>query len=187
MTDPLTASRDRSTEPIEQFTIADIHPSDFVSANFQVHKLLKSETAVRCGIVNVFESDKQLRSAIHLCRKILQPLHTLYGPFSPNSVFRNQAVERAMKNKPSSWTSTSQHTLGEAGDIEHSRMSNLALATWIRDHYEFDQLILECYTPSIPASGWVHVSLKRFGPNKQQVLSYIKDGSAWKYVDGFAV
>jgi len=44
------------------------------------------------------------------------------------------------------------------------------VAEWIRDNLDFDQLILEFYTPGIPDSGWVHVSYKH-DENRKSVLT----------------
>jgi hypothetical protein len=44
------------------------------------------------------------------------------------------------------------------------------VAEWIRDHLDFDQLILEFHDPEDPMSGWVHVSLKE-KENRRQVLT----------------
>jgi hypothetical protein len=35
---------------------------------------------------------------------------------------------------------------------------NAELADWIYSNLEFDQLILEFYTPGEPNSGWIHCS-----------------------------
>ena len=48
-------------------------------------------------------------------------------------------------------------------------------AQWIRDHLNYDQLILEFHHPAEPASGWVHVSLKE-ADNRQRELTINKDG-----------
>ena len=86
--------------------------------HFRIHELTRSETADRQGIDNAFTRDDELRSAMGLARRVLQPIRDAFGPFSPNSVFRSQALERALKNRPSSWISTSQHTQGRACDVE---------------------------------------------------------------------
>ena len=94
-----------------------------------------------------------------------------------------------LKNKPTTWLSTSQHARGEACDIEIVGMATLTLASWARDHLaDFDQIICECYDPRQgPNSGWVHISLKApgQGPNRRQCLSYVPDTSGrLVYVSG---
>ena len=118
---------------------------------------------------------------------LLLNVSTLAGSFTPNSVFRGHPLERALKNKPASWLSTSQHSRGEACDIEIVGKSTLALAEWARDNLTFDQIICECYDPAKgPNSGWVHISLKApgTGENRRQLLSYIVDNGKMVYVPG---
>ena len=67
----------------------------------------------------------------------------------------------------------SQHCKGEAVDIEAFGMSTLNLAEMIINHFEFDQVILECYQKGDLNSGWVHCSLKS-GENRKEVLTYSK-------------
>ena len=182
------ATVDRKKEPISQFTLANIRPDTLIAPNFLIHELTRSELADRRGIANVFPSDRELRAAIHLAREVLQPIRDHFGRFTPNSVFRGHPLERALKNKPASWLSTSQHARGEACDIEIVGMSTLALANWAKDHLEaFDQIICECYDPAKgPNSGWVHISLKApgGGENRRQLLSYIADHGRMVYVPG---
>src|SRR5918994_337441 len=84
-------------------------PEDRVSRNFRFYELIKSELAERLAIDNRFASVQELRAAVHLCRRVLQPLRDEFGPFAPNSVYRSQALERALKKKPANWRSPSQH------------------------------------------------------------------------------
>lgn len=181
---------DLSATPLEQISRADLDPRTLISPNFRVYELTRSDLASRRNIDNSFQSDAELRAAVHLARKVLQPIRAAFGSFTPNSVYRGQALERALKNKPATWLSTSQHARGEACDIEIVGMPTLDLAIWARDHLtEFDQIICECYDPRKgPNSGWVHVSLKPpgSGPNRRQCLSYVVDKASGKlvYVQG---
>ena len=179
----------RKNEPISEFSLSNIQPDTRIAPNFLVYELTRSELADRRGIPNNFPSDQELRAAIHLAREVLQPIRNKFGSFTPNSVFRGHPLERALKNKPASWLSTSQHSRGEACDIEIVGMSTLALAEWARDHLPFDQIICECYDPAKgPNSGWVHISLKPpgSGTNRKQCLSYVRDAATGRlvYVNG---
>lgn len=179
---------DLSTTPWSGFP-ATAAPGDKVSRNFQLFELTKSELAERRGIANGFPAAAELRNAVYLCREVMQPVREKFGRFAPNSVFRSQPLERALKNKPASWTSPSQHTRGQACDIEVPGRTNLQLARWVQETLEFDQLILECYSADEgPNSGWVHVSLRApgQGANRRQVLSYVKNPRTrrYEYVDG---
>ena len=80
-------------------------------------------------------------------------------------------------------SSKSQHCKGEAVDIECPGTSNYQVAKWIEDTLDFDQLILEFYTPGIPDSGWVHVSYKSEG-NRKSVLTAMKENGKTVYKPG---
>lgn len=184
--DPLDLSR----RPIESFHLEALDPRTLVSPHFRLYELTRSETADRQGIDNTFPSEKELHAAIHLARHVLEPLREAFGSFSPNSVFRSQALERALKKKPASWISRSQHTRGEACDVEIVGKPTLELAQWAEQHLaEFDQIICECYDPAKgPNAGWVHISLlpPGAGENRRKTLSYVMDPASRRlvYVDG---
>ncbi|HEY7238687.1 MAG TPA: D-Ala-D-Ala carboxypeptidase family metallohydrolase [Burkholderiales bacterium] len=179
---------DRSGTPWDRFP-AQARPGDQVSKNFQFYELTRSDLAQRLSIDNSFAATPQLRAAVNLCREVLQPLREEFGRFSPNSVYRCQALERALKKKPASWKSASQHCVGEAADVEIAGMATLELARWVERNLKFDQLICECYDPRQgPNSGWVHVSLKApgTGENRSELLSYVFDPRkrTYAYVEG---
>lgn len=167
----------------------DADPSSRVSDHFRLYELTRSEAADRLLIDNRFQTREHLEAAIHLCRSVLESVRGEFGPLKPNSVFRSQELERALKHKPEDWVSTSQHTLGEACDIEVLGRSTLELANWVQANHDFDQLICECYDPNKgPNAGWVHVSLQPPAgkSNRREVLSYVKEPgqSQYAYVSG---
>jgi len=180
---------DLSQAPLEQIGL-DLPPRTLIAPNFCLYELTRSDLALRLNIDNAFETVLQLRSAVHLARQVLQPVRKHFGRFSPNSVYRGQALERALKNKPSTWVSTSQHAKGEACDIEIAGLPTLELASWAEKNLDdFDQIICECYDPAKgPNSGWVHISLKPpgAGVNRHQLLSYVRDPASGRlvYVSG---
>ena len=190
----MSAARDRHQEPADAFTMADLRPTDRVDRSFSAYELTRSDLAVRRGIDNAFECDDHLQAAVFLARQVLQPVRDAFGPLTPNSVYRSQALERSLKRKPSRWISNSQHARGEACDIEVPGVSTLELARWCADNLpSFDQIICERYDPAQgPNSGWVHVSIRppwlpSWGMgNRRQRLSYIRgaDGQ-FAYVTGF--
>jgi len=184
---------DRSADPIEHFRVADLDPMDKVSPNFRAYELTVSDLAMRRGIDNGFDSDEHLRNAVFLARTVLQPIREAYDRgFTPNSVFRSQALERTLKNRPSTWISNSQHTRGCACDIEISGVPTLDLAKKAAQLLKgrFDQIICECYDPRKgPNSGWVHISAladDAARDNRGELLSYIWDAGAggMVYVNG---
>jgi uncharacterized protein YcbK (DUF882 family) len=79
------------------------------------------------------------------------------------------AVNKAIGSKDKS-----QHTKGQAADIESPGLDNLELYYWIAENLDFDQLILEYYSGE-PSSGWVHVSYVG-SENRGQTLRIDKSG-----------
>ena len=137
------------------------------------------------GIDNSFAAADELYGAVYLCRNVLQAVRNEFGVFTPNSVYRSQELERALKRKPDDWVSNSQHTRGQACDIEVPGMPTIELARWVSGNLEFDQVICECYNAAKgPNSGWVHVSLlpPGMGENRRNVMSYVMDHNTGKYV-----
>lgn len=175
----------------ERLRLVDLDPQDLVAPNFRVYELTRSETADRQRIDNGFASDDELRSAVLLARQVLQPIRDAFGAFAPNSVYRGQRLERALKNRPSSWISTSQHAQGRACDVEIPGKPTLELARWASENLkDYDQIICECYDPRKgPNSGWVHISLvpPGRGRNRREQLSYVFDPAVNRlvYVRGF--
>ena len=56
--------------------------------------------------------------------------------------------------------------------------ANIKIAYWIQNNCDFDQLILEFYSPTDGAKGWVHCSYNEKGSNRKQVLTY--DGKSYE-------
>jgi Peptidase M15 len=180
------SGRDLTTTPLAQLRAADLDPQDRIAPNFRLYELSVSELADRRGIDNSIRDDAVLRAAVHLARTVLQPIRDAFDGYTPNSVYRSQALERALKSKPAGWISTSQHTEGRACDVEIVGKATLELAAWCRDHLAtFDQIICECYDPRKgPNSGWVHVSVlpPGAGTNRREVLSYVVDPGSGRLV-----
>ncbi len=136
-----------------------------LSPNFTLAEFTRSQSAARRGIDNTPPAGAVLAMTA-LCINVLEPLRALAGgPLVINSGFRSAKLNRAIGGSASS-----QHSLGEAADIERPGLSNFDLAVLIRDNLPFDQLILEAYTPGTPGSGWVHVSY-RAGRLRRSVLT----------------
>ena len=146
-----------------------------LSEHFTLEEMCASSTADRLGIDNT-PNDEQIKSLTNVCQNILERVRGYYDiPFSPNSGFRSKELNSSVGGSVNS-----QHTLGEAVDIELPGVSNLSLAWWIRTHLDFDQLILEYFRETDPNSGWVHVSLlprDSRKSNRNQALVY--DGQSY--------
>jgi hypothetical protein len=180
--DPL----DLSQRPVAEIGLEVLHPRTLVAPHFRLYELIRSEIADWQGIDNRFSSAEELQAAIHLAREVLEPVREAFGSFTPNSVYRCQALERALKRRPAGWISRSQHTLGQACDVEIIGLPTLELAQWAEKHLkQFDQIICECYDPAKgPNAGWVHISLKPpgMGSNRKRTLSYVKDPASNRMV-----
>ena len=182
----------RSKTALKNLDLAKMDPRDQIAPNFRYYELTRSELAGRRGIDNSFSSDLEMRAAVYLARNVLQLIRNEFGSFSPNSVFRSQALERCLKRRPASWISTSMHTRGGACDVEIVGVSTMNLAEWSANNLpDYDQIICECYDPTKGSnSGWVHIALKppelELGANRRKLLSYIRDAGSGRmvYVQG---
>lgn len=132
-----------------------------ISKNFTLAELTK--TSIR-GLEND-PDEAQLAALKVLVENVLQPLRDKIGPIMINSAFRSEKVNKKIGGAPSS-----QHTKGEAADIETPAMSNYELAKYIIANFDFDQIILEFASNEDPRAGWVHVSFKEKG-NRKSVLT----------------
>lgn len=152
-----------------------------LTTNFSLHEMIKSETALRRDMDNTPQSDDIVQNLTTLCEQVLQPLRDVYGVgIKVNSGYRSPDVNAAVGG-----SRTSDHCKGQAADIEIPGVANRDLALYIRDNFEFTQLILEGYIEGIPDSGWVHVSYD--GTNlKQQVLTAVFVKGRAVYSNGIA-
>ena len=142
-----------------------------LSKNFTLSELTRSQTAIRRGIDNT-PGDEQIKNLERVCSEILQPVREHFGvAFSPSSGFRSVALCEAIGS-----SSKSQHAKGEAVDFEIPGQDNKSVAEWVRDNLNFDQLILEYYTPEDPTSGWIHCSVREYS-NRKECLVY--DGKSY--------
>ena len=123
-----------------------------LSRNFSLSELTKSDTAIRKGINNN-PSAEQVEKLKILCENILQPVRDRFGRVTVTSGFRSVELCIAINS-----SANSQHAKAEACDFECPGVDNDEVADWIKNNLEYDQLILEFYTPGEPNSGWIHCS-----------------------------
>lgn len=139
-----------------------------LSDNFTLEEFTYSSTAEQRGINNnIHDPETVIPNARALCQKVLQKVRDHFGPIVISSGYSNSQLCLALGRK-----TTSQHALGQAADIISNSVSNYDLAVWIRDHLEFDQLIYEVRRRGLSKEyyDWVHVSYKREGRNRKEVL-----------------
>jgi hypothetical protein len=131
----------------------------------------RSDAATNYGISNSMNSG-QLAKAMALAENCFEPIREhLAKPIRVNSGYRSPAV-----NKRIGGALTSQHSLGEAIDLDlHDR----DLFEWIIDNVTFDQLIYEAGNDTEAA--WFHISYRE-GHNRKQVLRMIKKGGKSTYI-----
>ena len=144
-----------------------------LSKHFKLEEFTKSMTATRKGIDNT-PGAGEIKNLENLCYEILEPLRAKFDkPITITSGYRSPALSEAIGSK-----STSQHCKGMACDLEIFSIANIKVAYWIQNNCDFDQLILEFYSPTDGSKGWVHCSYNEKGSNRKQVLTY--DGKSYE-------
>lgn len=166
-------STNENSSLVNESIIKEFVMENQITKNFTLDELIYSATAAKKGIDNK-PTEEHYKNMVSLCKNVLQPLREKLGkPINVNSCYRCPKLNAAVGG-----AKTSQHCNGQAADIEINGMSNYDLACYIRDNFEFDQLILEfCDNlKNDKNSGWVHVSYKDSG-NRKQVLTINKSGT----------
>lgn len=149
----------------------------WLSQHFKLSEFTKSQTALRHGIPNI-PNAAQIRAMCAWCEAIGEPVRRRFGPVVLSSGFRSDELNRRIGG-----SSTSQHSKGEAGDFEVPGVSNYVVAKWIEAKLNYDQLILEFYTPGQPHSGWIHVGYSG-PPHRNQELTAVRRGGRTQYLAG---
>ena len=152
-----------------------------LSKNFTVAEYIKSQTATRHEIDNSL-SEEHLENAKKLFANVVQPIREKFGITIITSGYRSPDL-----NAKIGGSSKSQHCKGQAVDLECLKESNADVAMWIENNLDFDQLILEFYTPSEPSSGWIHVSYNEDGKNRKSVLTASKINGKTVYTNGLNI
>jgi hypothetical protein len=149
-----------------------------LTANFSLHELTKSETALRLDMPNE-PGATEIANLTLLAGEVLQKVRSHYGKgVKVNSGYRSPDV-----NAKVGGSRTSDHCRGMAADIEIPGVPNAELAEWIKANLPFTQVILEFYTQGIPDSGWVHVSYDPANLKKQTLTAVKQDGKT-VYLNG---
>ena len=144
-----------------------------LSANFTLEEMTKSQVASRKGIPNN-PNATQIDALKELCMNVLQPLRSYYDkPVVVSSGYRSAELCIAINSKIDS-----QHTKGEAADIEIMGVDNKELADYIINNLDFDQIILEFYEGG--NTGWIHVSYVSPKENRKQKLKAYRDEETQK-------
>ena len=136
-----------------------------LTTNFSLAELTASQVAARKGIPNN-PTAGQIENLKKLCESILQPIRNHYdAPVIISSGFRTPELCVLINS-----SINSQHAKGQAADLQVIGVDNKALAKYIKENLDFDQLILEFYKEEEgPHSGWVHVSYEGKGNRKESL------------------
>ena len=148
-----------------------------VSKNFALSEMVKSATAVRLNVDNS-PSSIHLVNLTHLAIHILQPVRDQFGVITINSGYRSPTL-----NAKVGGSKTSQHCNGQAADFESFSTPNPALAKWLTQNLDFDQIILEFYDGKDPNSGWVHCSYNLMG-NRKKIMTALRIRGKTQYKNG---
>lgn len=153
-----------------------------LTEHFNLSEFERSSTAQANGIDNTCPS-QYIPTLEQLCKTILEPLREFVGqPIIISSGYRCNAL-----NTKVGGVYASQHTLGEAADIQLPKTpytdwdDNLAHTDmdiahkwfdFLEHHTDFDQLILET---SNGRDYWIHVSCrKNMKANRHQIFREMK-------------
>ncbi len=140
-----------------------------LTRNFTYEELCNSNVAERRGINNRPRTKEEEKRVIEnlkaLCMEVLQPLRDFLGkPVVISSGYRCPELNKAVGG-----VRNSQHMKGEAADIHVENTEHLLkIMHFIMDETDFDQVIWE---RNRAGTQWVHVSYKREGVNRHQVMS----------------
>lgn len=148
-----------------------------LSKNLTLAEVTKSATAKRKGISNE-PTIEHLENLKAIAENIFQPLRDHFGcPIAVTSAYRSLDLNRVIGG-----SLASQHCKGEALDIDadvFGGLSNKEIFQYIKEHLVFDQLIWEFGSEENP--DWVHVSYKRSGKNRGEILRAIRKSGKVRY------
>jgi hypothetical protein len=141
-----------------------------LSQHFTLSELTRSGTAVRRGIDNT-PSPEVIRRLTLLCEVVLEPIRRGCGIVAVTSGYRSVTLNRAIGG-----AALSQHTTGDAADINVPGMTIEDLFQWIKaSGIKYDQLIQEF-------DQWVHVSYS--DKPRGQCLRAVKQEGKTIYMPG---
>lgn len=146
---------------------------------FTIDELTASATARKRGIKNVPNEEERL-NLIALVAAVLDPLREKYGkPIIVTSGYRCAAL-----NKCVGGVTGSQHRKGEAADIvtKEGAKGNFELGRLIVESGQFDQVIFEDCGKDDLLPQWIHVSWKRTGALRGNILKKVKGERTYRRV-----
>lgn len=139
-----------------------------LSEHLSLSEVTTSGTAKRLGINNT-PTQEHLENLKLVAKNIFEQIRTHFGkPIKVSSGYRSKALNEATPGA----STTSQHSTGEALDLDQDGMNtgvtNKMVFDYIRKNLNFDQLIWEFGDANNP--DWVHVSYESTGRQRKQIL-----------------
>ncbi len=128
-----------------------------LTEHFTLQEMIRSDNEMRDWATKNLPNASQLKNLVYWCRAIGEKVRAKFGPVRVTSGFR-------------SWTPNSEHGDGKAADYEVTGVSNLIVATWVRDNLPFKQLIREGYAAGGMNDGWIHTSAIEGWKGRHSVL-----------------
>lgn len=154
-----------------------------LSKNLSLGEFTNSQTAKRRGIDNT-PTGEHLEAAKLLAENIFQPIREHFAkPIFISSGYRSSALNKAIGGSP-----TSQHSKGEAIDIDMDHRGgpeNEDVFHYIRENLPFDQLIWEFGNNKRP--DWVHVSYNSNGKQRGQILVAKRNSKGKTYYENWSI
>tara|TARA_R110000803_G_scaffold74903_4_gene139066 strand:+ start:2733 stop:3410 length:678 start_codon:yes stop_codon:yes gene_type:complete len=159
-----------------------------VSKYVSLAEVTHSNTAISKGLDNTPTND-QLELIKEVCEKVFDKLREYTGaPVKINSVFRGPELNKAIGGSKTSQhcvgLDPSKRSYGAAMDIDDyywrkgiNKFNNTEMGDWIRENLDTDQIIYEKPVNGYP--GWIHVSYRPDGKNRNEVLIYLGKGRGY--------
>lgn len=149
-----------------------------ISEHLDLSELIRSESAKRRGIANM-PTEAHIANLKLLAEKVFEPIRNNFRcPIHISSGYRSAELNKAVGG-----ATTSQHSSGEAIDIDMdgspNGVTNKMVFDYIKKYLEFDQLIWEFGSAENP--DWVHVSYESTGKQRKQVLKAYKENGRTHY------
>jgi zinc D-Ala-D-Ala carboxypeptidase len=150
-----------------------------ISEHLDLSEITRSEQAKRLGISNM-PTEQHLENFKNLAEAIFEPIRAHFRcPIHISSAYRSEALNKAING-----SATSQHCKGEAIDIDmdgsSNGVTNAMVFEFIVAKLNFDQIIWEFGDTINPS--WVHVSYKKNGPQRHEILRAVKVNGSTQYI-----
>lgn len=140
-----------------------------LSPNFTLGKVSSRAAATQIPVRAQYNLSKEeiICNLQFLCLNVLEIVKKMYPDVIVTSGFRDYGKSKKV----------SQHCLGEAVDLQFpskSRSAYYDIAVALKNAVPYDQLLLE-YKNYGSKNPWIHISLKRNGSNRKQILTMFND------------